>query len=194
MNEKGLFSRLSNELAEKFATTWRLLSETTIFLSRTRHFNRYEKMLREWRHTLENNRGDSDVMLTIRDEIITLRKTLRKEGYDLTLGSRDIKVEGYRNDAAVREGFTRAVLAITDNAIYYLAGQENHIQLAGYLESQLHKMRLTGIKQWHYLWYRWRNNLLVLSGSDTETKEDFELLKQYVEENKLFMLKQLRKL
>lgn len=194
MSEKGLIGRLTNELAEKFSSTWRLLSETTLFLSRTKLFPRYEKMLRDWRHTLETNRGDPEVLMGVRDGIITLRRQLRRDGYDLTLGSRDIKIEGFRNDAAVREGFTRVVMAITDNAVYYIAGQENHIQLMTYLESSLNKMRVGGIRQRHYLWYRWRSNLLVLSGSDTETKDDFEQLKVYVEENKLFMLKQLRKL
>jgi hypothetical protein len=194
MSEKGLIKRLSNDLAERFSSTWRLLSETTIFLSRTKVFHRYEKMLRDWRHALESNRGSSEVMQAVRDEIITLRKELRKSGYDLTLGSRDIKIEGYRNDAAVQEGFSRLVMAITDNAIYFLTGQENHVQLMGYLEEQLHKGRATGIKQRHYLWYRRRNNLLVLSGSDTELKDDFEELKKYTEENKLFMLKQLKRL
>lgn len=130
----------------------------------------------------------------MRDSIITLRKELRRRGYDLTLGSRDIKLEGYRNDAAVQEGFTRLVMAITDSAIYYLAGQENHVQLMTWLDQQLHRGRVRDIRQKHYLWYRWRSNLLVLSGSDTEMKEDFEELRQYVEENKLFMLKQLKKL
>jgi hypothetical protein len=194
MAERGLLQRIGNDLAEKFSTTWRLLSETTLFLSRTKDFHRYERMLRTWRHTLERNRGNSNEVQEIRDNIITLRKELRRRGYDLTLGSRDIKVEGYRNDAAMQEGFTRLVLTITDSAIYYLTGQENHVQLMTWLDQQLRKGRVGNIIQKHYLWYRWRSNLLVLSGSDTEMKDDFEELRQYVEENKLFMLKQLKKL
>ncbi|ADK79637.1 hypothetical protein [Sediminispirochaeta smaragdinae] len=194
MKDKGVLRRLTNELAEKFSSTWRLLSETTVFLSRTKLFPRYENMLRQWRHRLESSKSNPEVLQEVRDGVITLRKELRRAGYDLTLGSKDIKIEGYRNDAAVREGFTRMVMVITDTALYYIAGQENHVQLMDYLDNQLRRMRVINIRQRHYLWYRWRANVLVLSGSDTEMKDDFEELKQYVETNKLFMLKQLKKL
>ena len=46
----------------------------------------------------------------------------------------------------------------------------------------------------HYLWYRWRQNTLVLSGADSEMKESFEKLQQLVNENTLFFIRQLKKL
>ncbi|MCK7508847.1 MAG: hypothetical protein MZV70_35695 [Desulfobacterales bacterium] len=44
--------------------------------------------------------------------MIEIWKGLRLAGYDLTLGNLDLSLQGFRNDAALAEGFRRAVLFI----------------------------------------------------------------------------------
>lgn len=186
--------RIANSIAEHFTSAWKLLSETTNFLSRTPLFDQYEKMLREWRYQLQHNPSNTDLIRDVRQQIIALRKALRDQGYDLTLGSRDLLVQGFRNDSALADGFARLVLYISDGNAYFIHGQENHIELSHYLESQLQHAGVRGIRQRHYLWYLWHNNVLILSGADTESKDDFEVFRSFAEENKLFLLQRLRKL
>lgn len=194
MNRKNILGRLKNDLAEKFSTTWRLLSETTQFLSRAEHLPKYEPMLRRWRHTLEGNRSNTEKIQTVRDEIVGLRRELRKSGYDLTLGNRDIKIEGYRNDAAMSDGFVRLVIAVSNAGVFSITGQDNHTLLYRYLSDHLKRKNVYGQTAYHFLWYRWRNNVLVLSGADSETRDNFERFREYVEKNKMVLLKYLKRL
>ncbi len=194
MNRKNILSRLKNDIAEKFSTTWRLLSETTQFLSRAGLLQKYETMLRRWRHTLEGNRSSTEKIQSVRDEIVNLRRELRKSGYDLTLGNRDIKIEGYRNDAATADGFVRLVIAVSNAGVFSITGQDNHTLLYRYLSDHLKRKNVYGQTAYHFLWYRWRNNVLVLSGADSETRDNFERFKAYVEKNKMVLLKYLKRL
>ncbi|MDR0689324.1 MAG: hypothetical protein LBG08_03525 [Spirochaetaceae bacterium] len=177
---------------------WKLLSETTLFLSRTKDFYLYESQLRTWRSCLQINRGNPEIVNKIRREITELRKHLRLEGYDLSLGKQNLIFEGFRNDASLGEGFRRVVLFFTDEDIYWLAGEDNHITLAEFLERRLYEgvqeHQGLRIRYKHYLWYRRRGGDLVLSGSDTEAKEDFERLKAMGEANGLLFLSRLKKL
>jgi len=186
--------RIANNIAERVATAWTLLSETTNFLSRTPEFSHYEKTLREWRYELQHNANNTDLVHRIRQEIIELRKQLRSSGYDLALGSRDLQVQGFRNDSALQYGFARLVLYISETDVFYEYGQDNHIELARFLDELVRKAEIRGIRQRHYLWYLWHNHVLILSGSDTETRDDFEAFRVYAEANKLFLLQRLRKL
>ncbi len=188
------FRRIANGFAEHFASVWKLLSDTTNFLSRTSLFDQYQKMLREWRYQLQHNPSNTEIFREVRQQIVDLRRLLRDQGYDLTLGSRDLQVQGFRNDSAMQDGFVRLVLFISDEDLFYVHGQENHIELSRYLESQLQQSGVRGIRQRHYLWYLWHNNVLILSGSDTESKSDFEVFREYAEANKLPLLQKLRKL
>ena len=84
-----------------------------------------------------------------------------------------------------------------DAETYWLAGDDNHITLADLLERQLNangRKRSGTIRSKHYLWYRRRGNDLILSGSDTEIKEDFERLKAMAEANDLEILAKLKNL
>lgn len=189
--------RLVNGLAEHFASAWRLLSDTTIYLSSLpsgRVFQRYENTLRKWRHRLESERRNPEAVNEVRSEIIAFRKTLRKLGYDIRLGTYEIKFEGFRHDDALAEGFKRMVLFIAKDNLYYLTGSENHIELDRMLEQRLQQARIYPSLYRHYLWYRWRQNTLVLSGADSEMKDSFERLQQMVKENTLFFIKHLKKL
>ncbi|MDR2471380.1 MAG: hypothetical protein LBD09_04650 [Treponema sp.] len=182
---------LRDLLTDRFSGTWKLLSETSQFLSRTPVFAQYEDQLRAWRRDLQNA-GDEKSRL-IREEITVLRRSLREQGYDLGLARQNLVLEGFRNDAALGEGFRRVVIFFGGDGAYWLAGDENHITLAELLERRLETGAYRGgIHSRHYLWYRRRGNDLVLSGSDTETKEDFERLTAMAEANSLVILAKLR--
>ena len=187
-------STFFNRLAESASSTWRLLSDTTNFLSRVKLLDSYETELRTWRAQLSRRRTDPQIMKGVREEIVALRRLLREQGHDLRLGSKDIALEGFRHDDAMGEGFRRMVLGLADDDVYYLAGEANHIELAEMLDSQCRQKRSCKPYRLHCLWYRWRNDVLVISGADSETAEMFEDLKAWFAPNREFLLKKLSKL
>jgi hypothetical protein len=183
-------------ISDRFADVWKLLSDTSSFLSRTPEFHYYEEQLRSWRSLLQS-KDDTVIAQKIRKEIIDLRKALRLQGYDLSLGTQTLTIDHFRNDASLKDGFKRAVIFFTNSGIVWLSGEENHIMLAEYLESRIqNNLADTHIKilSKHYLWFRRRGNELILSGSDTETKEDFVRLQAMADANNLFLLSQLKNL
>lgn len=186
---------LKELLSDRFSDTWKLMSETTVFLSKTPVFEQYEEELRSWRRDLQIAGKDSKKSAQIRADITELRKSLRKQGYDLGLAKQNLVVDGFRNDASLGEGFRRVVLFFGEEDIYWLAGEDNHIALAEMLDKQLEvraqKQRIV-IRSKHYLWYKRRGNDLVLSGSDTETKADFERFTAMTEANSLVILAKLK--
>ncbi|AEJ18831.1 hypothetical protein [Gracilinema caldarium] len=183
-------------ISERFTDVWQLLSETTQFLSKTKEFAHYENQLREWRAQLQSKRLDSETHLRIRSELVNLRKHLRLMGYDLSLAKQILRFEGFRNDACIREGFRRLVVVFTDKDVYWLSGDDNHINLAEYLERRLESALSSGeierIHDRHYLWYKRQGNNLILSGSDTESKEDFARLEAIGNANPLLLLSKLK--
>jgi plasmid stabilization system protein ParE len=190
---------LKDFLADRFSDSWRLLSETTQFLSRTPVFSQHEEQLRSWRQQLQSAGKNAEASKKIRDEIIELRKLLRHEGYDLSLAGQRLTVDIFRNDTALGSGFRRVVIFFCENGAYWLSGDENHITLDELLERQMDSVRKNNqnqasfrIHSKHYLWYRRSGNELILSGSDTETKEDFERLKAMTDANSLVILTQLK--
>jgi len=188
---------LKDLLSERFSDTWKLLSETSRFLERTPVFSQYEEDLRLWRRDLQNAGKSGDVPQRIRNEITELRRSLRQQGYDLSLARQNLLIEGFRNDSSLAEGFHRAVLFFGEDDVLWLSGDDNHNTLAELLERQL-EARISrqrfGIRSKHYLWYKRKGNDLVLSGSDTETKEDFERFKAMAETNSLLILARLKDL
>ncbi|MBB6480513.1 hypothetical protein [Spirochaeta isovalerica] len=188
--------KIINDINEHFSSAWILLSDTTIWLSNhPKLFPHYETSLREWRRLLETNRGDMQVISEVRKELAELRKALRLQGYNLKLGSLDLKLEGFRNDDCLSRGFSRCVIYImVDGDVLYTTGTANHLDLDETIDARLNAMGYRPVLMKHYLWYKWVNRVLILSGSATETVEDFEELKQYVAENKAHLLKKLSKL
>ena len=182
---------LFTRLAESFSSTWRLLSDTTNFLSRMKLLDEYEADLRAWRSELSQGRNNPQVLREVREAVVALRRELRTRGYDLRLGSKDIALEGWRHDDAMGEGFLRLVMGIAEDDIYALAGSANHNDLASYLEQKWRGRKNAKPYRLHCLWYRWRNDVLVLSGADSETSEQFEELKAYFAKNKEFLLSKL---
>jgi hypothetical protein len=191
---------LKDFLSDRFSDSWRLLSETTRFLSRTPVFSQHEEQLRSWRQQLQSAGKNSEASRRIRAEIIELRKSLRGEGYDLSLAGQRLMVDTFRNDTALGDDFRRVVIFFCEDGAHWLAGDENHITLDELLERQLDSVRRNEqnpaaslqIRSKHYLWYRRSGNELILSGSDTETKEDFERLKAMADANSLVILTQLK--
>ncbi len=182
---------LFDRLAESVSSTWRLLSDTTNFLSRTKMLDQYEKELKGWRDRLSRSRTSTQVAREVREDIVALRRHLRSQGHDLRLGSRDIAIEGWRHDDAMGEGFRRIVLGLAEDDVYYVAGDANHIDLAEMLESQCRSRRRCKPYSLHCLWYLWRSGVLVLSGAASETAEQFEDFRRYFEANKELLLKKL---
>jgi hypothetical protein len=78
--------RLSDMLSDRFSDVWKLLSETTLFLSRTKEFGAHEQQLRTWRSDLQSSGQNPEVAQRIRSELTALRKSLRLQGYDLSPG------------------------------------------------------------------------------------------------------------
>ncbi|MDR0497999.1 MAG: hypothetical protein LBH42_10315 [Treponema sp.] len=195
-SKKQVKSRsLRDLLTDHFSDTWKLLSQTSMFLSRIPDSALYEEELRAWRLELQSSGKDGEVFQRIRKEIIELRKSLRWQGYDLGLVTQNLVMEGFRNDVSLGEGFRRVVIFFGEDDVHWLAGEDNHVTLAELLEKQLYaSKRRYVIRSKHYLWYRRKGNNLVLSGSDTETKEDFKRLEAMVELNSLLILAKLKNL
>ena len=128
-------NRFLNNLAEGLASTWKLLSDTSNFLSRAKLLERYEGELTEMRNQLYRYRKNPETVRRVREQVVALRRALRLEGHDLRLGSKDLVLEGFRHDDAMGEGFRRLVLGIAAEDIVALAGDLNHIELAEMLES-----------------------------------------------------------
>jgi hypothetical protein len=191
-------SKLIEMLSDRFSDAWKLLSETSVFLSRTKELESYDKQLRQWRAELQISRNNPEVVQRIRSEIIELRKHMRLQGYDLSLGRQNLILDGFRNDACMGEGFRRLVIFLTDKGLYYIAGDDNHIALSEYLERRLMAENVldgrTRLLDRHYLWYLRRGQDLILSGSDTEGKEDFERLKAETDANIFQFLSGLKRL
>jgi len=184
-------------LTDRFSDTWRLLSETSRFLSRTQIFSFYEEELRVWRNDLQRTTDGSEEQKRIRQEIIELRKSLRQQGFDLSLAKQDLVLDGFRNDASLGEGFRRLVVFFASDGLYWLSGDDNHVTLADHLDRQMNpRFRKYNISIFskHYLWYCRNGNTLFLSGSDTETKEDYERLKAKADANSLEILAGLKDL
>ena len=184
--------RIINTLKEEISSIWTLLNDTEIFLNRINKFGDYEKEIREWRNTIQSNINNSEIRIIIKKEIINLRKSLRLQGYDLKLGSKDIKFYGFRSDDAVKEGFKRIVLAVKKDDIVYITGDENHRELMDILSMKYGYSEVSSIGEVHSLWYRWKDNILQLCGADSETKEEFERIIKFVENNKNLVLKKLK--
>jgi hypothetical protein len=191
-------TKLMDMLSDRFSSVWKLLSETSIFLSRTNEQEQYDAQLRSWRAELQASRDNSETVQRVRSEIIELRKSLRLQGYDLSLGSRNLILDGFRNDACMAEGFRRLVIFITNTGLYYITGDDNHVTLADYLERRMAAENVPGVRlkvlDRHYLWYLQQGPNLILSGSDTEGKEDFERLKAETDANIFLFLSGLKRL
>jgi len=185
---------LGNLIADRFSSDWKLLSETEAFLSHTPDFPAYEQQFTEWRAILQKKNVSETDLTGIRGDIITLRKTLRLKGYDLTLGLQRLVVKDFRNDDAMADGFQRVVLVFCDPLVYFKTGSENHVAIAEELMDSLNRLNLLHSPEFHYLWFLRNSKGLLLSGSATEQPSDFERLQARAAANPLKLLSALKKL
>jgi len=192
MPEK-LTTRLFNNLRDSFQSDWKLLSETEHFLASTPLQQNYEQQFAVWRKRLQTAHNDA-ARASVREEIITLRKSLRVEGYDLSLGAIQLIVNEFVNDDAAARGFRRVVICFCDAGLFWLSGEANHLELAGDLQAELERKQLYVHPEMHYLWFLWERNALLLSGSATETKEAFERLQKRAQANPQKILRYLKAL
>ena len=190
----GFTRRIATGLSERLASAWVLLADTTNFLSRTSVFAQYESQLRDIRQRLSAAKDDSLTIRTIKKELTELRAALRIQGYDLSLGALELSIKGFRNDAAVVEGFKRMVIFIGKKDLWYITGEDNHHALHDFLEAECERRGISNIEHKHYLWFRWNHGLLLISGADSERADDFETLRAWGDhpENRLLLLGRLK--
>ncbi len=149
-------------------------------------------MLRRWRAALNKRYKNTDEYRRIKKQIIDLRKQLRKEGHDLRLGAMDIVFKGFKSDNALKYGYRRAVIYLSAEGVMYLTGDENHSDLTRYFEKRALVKRLDFSKL-HNVWFRWRHKMILeIAGSDSESKEQYESMVRFVEQNKMGVLKRVR--
>jgi hypothetical protein len=198
MKEKrpnGIVQRVATGLAERLASTWILLSDTGTYLSKTSLFAHYEEDLRSLRRGLAAAAKDPEKERKIRASIVELRRSLRLQGHDLSMGRYELALGGFRSDDAVAEGFRRLVLFVGRSGIMGLAGQDNHIALLSRLEAQARSAGWIEPGQPHFLWFRWNGRILELCGADSESKDDFVDFRTYCSQAdaKLRIIATLRK-
>ena len=92
---------------------------------------------------------------------------------------------------SLRSCFTRGNLSVALSALSGGTSKGAEDKATGGRLQSPHSPRSV---RFHYLWYRWRNQVLVLSGSASETSQQFEELKSYFEANKELLLKRLNHL
>lgn len=185
-------NKIINNLAEKFTSVRVLLFDTENFLKNNQLWNEYESTFRELRKTLDTYKNSEESISQIKDRIVAIRRSLRLSGYDLKLGNLDINFCGFRSDDAVADGFRRMVLSITNEGkIYFISGTDNHKDLFRFMQL---KYPAADLNDTHSLWYRWRNNILQLCGSDSEPPDNYDLLRKYAEKNKNFILNKIKSL
>lgn len=185
---------LKAAFTDRFASEWKLLSETEAFLSNTPDFPAYEAQFKAWRSRIQKQRLGDTELITLRSEIVTLRKSLRLLGYDLSLGLQRLTVKGFRNDDAIKDGFARVVICFCGSDVFYKKGSANHVTLAAELTDALVHKRLIHDPEFHYLWYRRDAHGLTLSGAATETERDFIRLENRARANPMRILSALKTL
>ncbi len=163
-------------------------------MSHTPDFHEYEQQFKEWRTKLQNRTTADTELVTIRSEIVTLRKILRLNGYDLSLGLQKLSVKGFKNDDSLAEGYRRVVLCFCDPALYFQTGQANHVTIGTELLETLTRKSLLVHPEMHYLWFLRKPKELLLSGSATETAKDFQRLEARAGANPMKLLSSLRNL
>jgi hypothetical protein len=85
---------LGEYFSEKFTDTWKLLSDTNLFLSQAGILEKYDDELRNIRPSLQKLIKNSEDMKKVREEIINLRSRLRYQGLDLSLSGQSLFLTG----------------------------------------------------------------------------------------------------
>jgi hypothetical protein len=190
----GLRQNLSNaSLSKKITEVWNLLNETALLANRTAAGGRYESRLGVLRAQLQKAPANPNIIKEVYAGITGIREQLRLSGYDLSMGKYTLVFDGFRNDDSLGSGFKRAALFVGTEHFYFRTGDDNHLMLAAALENVLAKNpRLEPILEIHSLWFQRTKTTFTLSGSATETAEDYQKLKERGEADSLLFLSKLK--
>ncbi|MDR1505682.1 MAG: hypothetical protein LBI67_01130 [Treponema sp.] len=190
----GLKSGLQGAaLSKKITEVWNLLNETAILVNRTGVRRRFENQLVVLRSQLQKAIANPNIVKEVYSGLTGLRQQLRLSGYDLSMGKYALVFDGFRNDETLGSGFKRVVLFIGEERFYWLTGDENHIMLANAMEQHLSKIpNPEPILEVHSLWFLRTRTAFTLSGSATETAEDYQKLKIRGEADSLLFLSRLK--
>jgi hypothetical protein len=190
----GLRQNLSNaSLSRKITEVWNLLNETALLANRSAVGSRHENRFAVLRAQLQKAPANPNIIKEVYSGITGIRQQLRLAGYDLSMGKYVLIFDGFRNDDSLGNGFKRVVLFIGDENFYWQTGDENHIMLATAMERLLAKSpKPIPIREIHYLWFRRTKTTFTLSGSATETAEDYQKLKTLGESDSLLFLSKLK--
>ncbi|MGP1595166.1 MAG: hypothetical protein ACTTH8_07985 [Treponema sp.] len=191
--KENFTTTITQSIKDHFQSDWKLLTETERFIAATPLYRNYEQRFYAWRKQLQTSLSPDDHN-RVRKELVALRKSLRLQGYDLSLGSITLVVKYFVNDDAAAKGYRRVVLCFCDTGVYWYSGQANHLELAGVLQQELERKNLYEHPEMHYLWFLWERNMLLLSGSATETAESFERLQKRAQANPQKILRFLKNL
>ncbi|MDR2313715.1 MAG: hypothetical protein LBE02_04205 [Spirochaetaceae bacterium] len=181
------------DIAKKINEVWRLLDETALLLCRTALENRFARQVTILRAQLQRAPANPAMLQEVKGALVELRKQLRLAGYDLSMGKYTLVFDGFRNDDCTSAGFKRLVLFMDGSGVlYWKTGEENHLMLASMLERALSKAPQRTIVDMHYLWFLRTKTTLILSGSATETAEDYRRLKDHAKADGLLFLSRLK--
>ena len=154
----------------------------------------YDNLIAQLRIRLQNTPVNSAVLQDVQYALTEIRKRIRLSGYDLSMGKFDLIFDGFHNDD-IYGSLSRMVLYINDHGVFHWkTGEENHIELAAFLESYMQKIKESNIIQKHYLWYKWTKTTLTLSGAASESKEGYRKLMDYALADTLLFLTRIKKL
>jgi hypothetical protein len=190
----GFRQNLSNaSLSKKITEVWNLLNETALLVNRTAIGRHYEGRLGVLRVQLQKAPANPNIIKEVYAGITGIRQQLRLSGYDLSMGKYTLVFDGFRNDDSLGSGFKRAALFIGTEHFYFRTGDDNHLMLAAALENALAKNpRPESILEIHSLWFQRTKTTFTLSGSATETAEDYQKLKEQGEADSLLFLSKLK--
>ncbi|MDR2073008.1 MAG: hypothetical protein LBP60_06220 [Spirochaetaceae bacterium] len=181
------------DLAKKINEVWGLLNETALLLRRTVLESRFAHQVTVLRVQLQRAPANPAMLQEVQGALVELRKQLRLAGYDLSMGKYTLIFDGFRNDDCINAGFNRLVLFMDrSGSLYWKTGEENHLMLASMLDRMLSKSPERIIVDMHYLWFLWTKTTLILSGSATETAEDYRRLKDHAEADSLLFLSRIK--
>jgi hypothetical protein len=190
----GFRQNLSNAaLSKKITEVWNLLNETALLANRTAVSGRCQSRLGVLRAQLQKAPANPNIIKEVYAGITGIRQQLRLSGYDLSMGKYTLVFDGFRNDDSLGSGFKRVVVFIGTEHFYFRTGDDNHLMLAAALENNLAKNpRLESILEIHSLWFQRTKTIFTLSGSATETAEDYQKLKERGEADSLLFLSKLK--
>jgi len=181
-------------IAKEINEVWELVNETSLLLSQTSVKNHYADHVTTLQRWLQHCPVNQAILHEARNALKELRKRLRFEGYDLSMGKYKLIFDGFHNDEVFGK-FKRMVLYIDiNNMLYWITGDANHQELGQMLEKRISLLPCHNLIGKHYLWFMWTRTTLTISGAASESMRSYIELKAYAEADSLKFLSYLKKL